>query len=396
MILVTARRSRFQRFATFVAALAMVLMPLLDGLAYAVSAPLECSASNPDSDAVVQFREALANPNSARDVFKRVRVVADALPLSPEPSARISGPTSSGPAALAKPARIVNPRRRAIEQLGRMPLVFVENRGQAAPEVEFYTHLESATVGLTNDGLLFDLTRQLPKPAYHGGGASPKLGAPASGPYQRAQIHQRLVDPNRLARLEADLQTPGEFNYLIGSNPAHWHRHLKTYRMLVWRDVWKGTNLRLYGRDGGLEQAFVVSPQADPARIHFALSGARALSIDRDGSLAIDTAAGTLRERKPLAYQDIAGKRVAVAASFRLDGRGGYGFGLGDYDHGRPLIIDPALIFSTYLGGVHDDAGFDIAADPVGNVYVSGATASQNFPVSANAYQTMRSDIGSY
>ncbi len=39
-----------------------------------------------------------------------------------------------------------------------------------------------------------------------------------------------------------------------------------------------------------------------------------------------------------------------------------------------------ALVFSTYLGGSADDEGIGIAVDPAGNVYVTGFTASTNFP----------------
>lgn len=44
-------------------------------------------------------------------------------------------------------------------------------------------------------------------------------------------------------------------------------------------------------------------------------------------------------------------------------------------------------IYATYLGGSGDDCGLAIAVDSAGAAYVSGATLSRNFPVSATAFQ---------
>ena len=52
--------------------------------------------------------------------------------------------------------------------------------------------------------------------------------------------------------------------------------------------------------------------------------------------------------------------------------------------------LDPggsSLVFSTYLGGTKADAGFGIAVDASGNVYVAGTTFSIDFPTTANVFQ---------
>src|SRR5206468_3857831 len=56
-------------------------------------------------------------------------------------------------------------------------------------------------------------------------------------------------------------------------------------------------------------------------------------------------------------------------------------FALGTYDRRRALVIDPVLLFSTYLGGQFTDSGDAIAVDGGGNVYVAGETNSPDFPV---------------
>src|SRR5439155_8883792 len=54
----------------------------------------------------------------------------------------------------------------------------------------------------------------------------------------------------------------------------------------------------------------------------------------------------------------------------------------------KPLIIDPILVYSTYLGGNSDDRGFGIAVDSAGNAYVTGSTPSTDFPTTPGAFQT--------
>ena len=75
--------------------------------------------------------------------------------------------------------------------------------------------------------------------------------------------------------------------------------------------------------------------------------------------------------------------------------RGGnrIGFSLGPYDRSLPLVIDPTLVYSTYLGGSNIagaalDTGKAIAVDSTGDVYVTGSTGSIDFPVTAGAYES--------
>ena len=47
-----------------------------------------------------------------------------------------------------------------------------------------------------------------------------------------------------------------------------------------------------------------------------------------------------------------------------------------------------AFVFSTYLGGVKSEAHGGIAVDDAGTIYVTGQTASSDFPVTGGAYST--------
>jgi hypothetical protein len=78
-----------------------------------------------------------------------------------------------------------------------------------------------------------------------------------------------------------------------------------------------------------------------------------------------------------------------VESAWRLVPGGGdareVGFQVAAYDRSRPLVIDPVLVYSTYLGGSQEDEGTAIAADPQGNAYVTGFTQSPDFPLSGGA-----------
>jgi hypothetical protein len=130
------------------------------------------------------------------------------------------------------------------------------------------------------------------------------------------------------------------------------------------------------------------------------------LQIDDNGDLVLATGGGDVRMKKPIIYQEIAGVRVPVSGGYRLlspppagEGRGGgnqgapassatptVSFQIAAYDRTRPLIIDPILVYSTYLGGlgggVEDDA-HGIAVDATGAAYVTGYTYSTNFPTAS-------------
>lgn len=84
------------------------------------------------------------------------------------------------------------------------------------------------------------------------------------------------------------------------------------------------------------------------------------------------------RLKRPVSYQEIGGVRREVASGWRRIGGGRLGFEVGEHDPARPLVIDPVLVYSTYLGGSSLEEGHAIAVDPAGNAYVTGFTYSNS------------------
>ena len=134
---------------------------------------------------------------------------------------------------------------------------------------------------------------------------------------------------------------------------------------------------------------FLVKPGADPRVIRLAYRGATGVGVSDAGQLEVVTPLGHLRDDRPVAYQEVRGKRVEVTTDYALEpkaeaGSDAYGFKLGDYDRNRPLVLDPAVfVYAGYIGGENSDSGNGIAVDNKGNAYVTGFTQSTeaSFPV---------------
>ena len=339
--------------------------------------------------------------NQAASAQKRISAIA-ADPAQPAQSSQVVG-IGSAPQPATSSAAVADPhaaaRQHAIRAMENAPLSFIDNRGQADARAAFYARRDGATFWLARDGVVFDLLRQA-RPAAAGvrkvSTSDGNLAQAARGPLERAVVSESFLDANPAAKLDPQMELPTSYGYIHGSDASKWLTGLKSYALIAYRGVWNGVDLRVYGLGRNLEQEFVVAPGASPDAIQMGFSGARGLRIARDGSLVIETAVGPMRELPPFAYQHVDGKRIAVAAHFKLEGENRVGFAVASYQRGRPLVIDPPVLYATYLGGIHDDQGTSIAVDAAGDSYVAGFSASEDFPVSATAFQTKRAAVGSY
>ncbi len=274
-------------------------------------------------------------------------------------------------------------------RLARLPMVFEKNVGQFDPPVKFVAQGAGYALWLTEGGAELEVrshkssgpwvvvrgqkgSRQLPTTT--GAGQDTRLE-----PAVTAVVRLRLVGANRAATVEGEKELPGKANYFIGNNPKKWCRDVPTYARVEYRDVYPGIDLVYHGRQEQLEYDFRVAVGASVKQIRMAVKGGR-LRLAADGDLVVETVAGGARFRKPVVYQEGAGRKY-VAGRFVLLGKHAVGFRVGRYDPLRPLVIDPVLVYSTYLGGSAFDDATGIAVDSSGNVYVTGYTTSTDFPV---------------
>lgn len=177
-------------------------------------------------------------------------------------------------------------------------------------------------------------------------------------------------------------------NYLIGNDPSRWRTGVPRFSRLRYRDLYPGMDIVFYGAGNDLEYDLYVQPGSDLQNFRLRIRGADSMNIEQSGDLVIHTGSNQLRWRKPRAYQlDTSGERCEVNSRYVLFDLHTLAIAVAPYDVTRPLIVDPAMVFSTYFGGAGNDAARGIGTDIAGNVYIAGYTTSMNLPVSASSFQ---------
>ena len=182
---------------------------------------------------------------------------------------------------------------------------------------------------------------------------------------------------------------PAKSNYFIGNDPNRWRTEVPNYARIELKNVYPGIDLIYHGVERGqLEYDFRLAPGADPKLVRLSFKGGKRLALDRDGNLVVSVGNSKLIERAPVIYQGDGGERRTVAGRWVLRGADTAGFRLARYDRRRPIVIDPVLVYSSYLGGSGGDSGHGIAVDSFGDAYVTGDTFSTNFPTTSGVFQT--------
>ncbi|TMI11754.1 MAG: hypothetical protein E6H40_03915, partial [Betaproteobacteria bacterium] len=178
-----------------------------------------------------------------------------------------------------------------------------------------------------------------------------------------------------------------------GKDPAKWRTNVPTYAKVHYRAVYPGIDLVYYGNQRQLEYDFVVAPGADPNRIVLGFQGAERLEINAEGELVLHAGGEVIHQRVPVIYQEIDGVRTKIEGRYVLKDAHRVGFQVAAYDPSRPLVIDPTLVYSTYLGGSGGDVGHGIAVDAAGAAYVTGLTGSADFTAGCTAPQRRSEEV---
>ncbi len=334
-------------------------------------------------------------PSSARTV-NPLSVATDKTPASSEPSKAT--------------------QQQVLQAYGNLPLSFEAQRSEANRDV-FLSRGQSYDLALDHRG---DLTLNLKAPhaAYPGqqGPATDYLLGSGdllpsadlfglfdqqdedqrteTGAQTPAVVHFEMVGANPKPKVAGLEELAGKSNYFYGSDPTKWQTKVPTFSRVRYRDVYPGVDLIFYGNRGQLEYDFVVAAGTDPKLIRLNVEGARKLEVDSHGNLLMTTEAGRIQLQRPIIYQpaqnaELRTDRSAPFATlakhyvdgrFVMEGENTVGLEVGNFDRREPLVIDPMLNYSTYLGGLLFDGGLRIAVDSACNAYVAGVATSPNFP----------------
>lgn len=209
--------------------------------------------------------------------------------------------------------------------LGAAPLRFEPNVGQSAtsydflcrtPRVNLFTRPTQATLVLR--------------------------AATSAGGGEAQTVRMRLLGANADAPVSGDVLLPSRSHYFVGSDAERSRRDVPNYAGIRYTGVYPNVDLHYYGRDGQLEYDFELAPWANPDQVRLRFDGPRKVALAEDGSLRLILDGGEARQHPPVAYQMEGTKRKLVQVAYRVEDRQ-VGFNLGEYDHSRPLIIDPII-----------------------------------------------------
>ncbi|HEY2946458.1 MAG TPA: SBBP repeat-containing protein, partial [Vicinamibacteria bacterium] len=257
-------------------------------------------------------------------------------------------------AALAATFASTPTQGRVARVFERAALGFEPNRGQFEGPARFVAYGRGYTLKLSPAEATMDLGRP-------------------EGAAEPVQVRMKVLGGNPGAAMRGDAEQPGRSHYFRGNDPARWLTNVPSYARVAEESVYPGIDLVYHGEADRLEWDFVVAPGTDAGRIRLRFEGAGPLRLDGNGDLVVETAAGVVRQKRPVLYQDVGGHRRTVGGAYALRDEDEVGFQVAAYDATRPLVIDPEIVYSTYVAGCRGRQGIeDLALDSAGNAYAVG------------------------
>jgi hypothetical protein len=272
----------------------------------------------------------------------------------------------------------------------KLQVPFIENKGQVHEDIAFYAKTFGGTVFVTKDGrLVYNLPEgSSGKEDPRGHDKVSKVDAKKDTQLGRAVALKESLIGGTIQEIKGESPSVTKVSYFKGNDSSKWQSGISTYELVNLGEVYNGIEVKLRAYGSNVEKLFYVKPGADPSTIKVKVEGGK-VSVNEKGELEVETELGVVKFTKPVAYQEVDGKRVEVSVSYRVikGNKSLYAFNVGEYDRTKPLVIDP-LLASTFIGGSGDDWGLSIALDSSGNVYVTGYTNSSDYPTTPGAYDT--------
>ena len=260
---------------------------------------------------------------------------------------------------------------------GKVPLYFIPNKGQVDAKVRFYARTSTYTMWILKEGLLFHSV----------------VNGKNKGKLDISWLN--FLHSNSNLRITPVNISQHNFNAIKGKDRSKWVQGIHTSRAVLYKDIYKNIDLKIYGTETQVEYDWIVKPGGNPAVIKFQYVNAKRTYIDNEGNLVIETGYLRILHKMPVSYQLFKGRKIPILSKFKETGKNTYTFIVKKYNPNYELVIDPviSLTYSTFLGGSEVDKGDGLALDKTGNIYISGTTGSCDFPT-VNAYQGINKGFG--
>ncbi|MBI2469834.1 MAG: SBBP repeat-containing protein [Planctomycetes bacterium] len=239
-----------------------------------------------------------------------------------------------------------------IQKSQNLRIPFITNTGQIDKRVAFYTKTFGGSVFVTEEG---EVVYTLPGNAEK---QESRTRKPENRISQYATLNQKSAFYNPQSNIKRMIAIKEEFvggnipgvngeceavakvSIFVGDNPSKWKNNIPVYEVVNMGEVYRGIGLKLKAYGGNVEKVFCVKPGADPELIKVRLSAVKDCGVrnaecgienpksefqnpkfqtNQSGELEVKTELGVIKFTKPIAYQEINGKRVYVDAEYCIE-----------------------------------------------------------------------------
>lgn len=252
---------------------------------------------------------------------------------------------------------------------------FIENKGQWEPNILFRAELPIGSLFIERNQLTYLFVDKI---ATH----KKQHGEPLKSIHFHS-VKVKLLGSNLNPTISKDYKSKEYYNYFVGEE-KNWASNVFAYKKIILHNVYPSTDLELLAQPDGLKINFIMAAGADPTCIKLEYKGADKLDIVNN-QLHIKTSMGEWVEEAPVSYQDLDKIQEVIKTDYVLNNNI-VAFKLDHYNKKAPLIIDPSVIFGTYMGSAADNFGFAASYDAYGNAYGAGTVYEANFPITTGAY----------
>ncbi|MGL5379768.1 SBBP repeat-containing protein, partial [Clostridium sp.] len=265
--------------------------------------------------------------------------------------------------------------------LSNIPFIFEKNIGQYDKNVRFVLKNGINTTFFTQEEIVIALTKIKEE---HTNDQNDRLNNIKE--YETSVLRITLENANQYPEITGLNELDCKINYIKGNDENDWSLNVPIYEKIIYKDIYNGIDLVYYENQGKLEHDFIVSPNANINSIEISFDGADDISLDNDENILITIKDHTVVMLRPKVYQYINDTEIEIDSSFLIKNNN-VTFNISDYNKDKILIIDPVLMYGSYIGGSNDDRSYSITIDNNQIAYLTGSTLSTNFPIK-DAYQS--------